>query len=69
MADDPAKARFFAIQLMRWTGLAMVLIGLLIVQRGIGPPVETGYALVLIGLLDGLIMPSVLARKWRSPPE
>ena len=69
VADDPAKARFFIIQLMRWMGLAMVVVGLLIMQRTIDLPVEAGYALVLVGLLDGLIMPSVLARKWKTPSQ
>lgn len=68
MNGDPARARFFIIQAMRWIGLAMVVIGLLIVRHKIDAPVEAGYALVLVGLVDALIMPTVLARRWKSPP-
>lgn len=66
MSDDPAKARFFVIQAMRWSGLAMVLAGLLIVLGKIDLPVEAGYVLLLVGLADALIMPSVLARAWKT---
>lgn len=68
MSDDPAKARFFAIQALRWTGLAMVMAGLLIVLDKIDLPGEAGYVLCVVGLADALIMPSVLARIWKTPP-
>ena len=67
--NDPARARFFIIQAMRWTGLAMVVIGLMIVQRRIDLPKEAGYALTLIGLFDALFVPILLARRWKSPPS
>jgi hypothetical protein len=65
--SDPAKARFFVIQAMRWSGLAMVIAGLLILNGKIALPIEAGYALTLVGLIDALIMPSVLAKAWKSP--
>ena len=68
MNDDPARARFIVIQALRWSGLAMVLVALLIIEDKIDLPKEAGYALFLVGLLDALIMPSVLARFWKSPP-
>jgi hypothetical protein len=69
MSADPAKARFIVIQVLRWSGLALVLFGLLIINRRIDLPEEAGYALFLVGLVDALIMPSVLARLWKSPPS
>lgn len=69
MASDPAKARFIAIQLLRWTGVALVLVGLLAVNGRIGLPREAGYVLTVIGLVDALIMPTVLVRRWKSPPR
>lgn len=68
-ARDPAKSRFIAIQVMRWIGLALVLFGLLVVNRKIDLPEVAGYALVVIGLFDALIMPTILSRRWKSPPE
>ena len=68
MSDDPARARLMAIHAMRWAGLALVLFALLVIYRRIDLPIEAGYVLVVVGLLDALIMPTVLARRWRSPP-
>lgn len=65
---DPARGRFIAIQAMRWLGLALVIFALLVIYRRIDLPVEAGYALFLVGLVDALIMPSILARRWKSPP-
>lgn len=64
---DPAKARFMVIQAMRWLGLAFVLVGLLIINRKIGLPAWVGYVCVVNGLFDALIVPSILARRWKSP--
>jgi|EndMetStandDraft_4_1072995.scaffolds.fasta_scaffold52514_3 hypothetical protein len=66
---DPARSRFIAIQAIRWSGLALVLFGLLVIYRRIDLPVEAGYALFVVGVLDALIMPSVLTKLWKSPPQ
>lgn len=68
MNDDPAKSRFLIVQAARWSGLAMVLVGLAITNKVIDMPEMVGYVLVVIGLLDSLIVPSILARRWKSPP-
>lgn len=67
MSQDPAKARFIAIQAMRWTGLAMVLVGLMIVYHRIDAPKELGYGLTVLGLIEALIVPTLLARLWKTP--
>ena len=67
-ARDRAKARFFAIQAMRFTGLGLVMLGLLIINRKLEAPEIVGYALFLVGLFDALFMPTILARRWKSPP-
>lgn len=63
---DPAKARFFAITLIRWTGVALVLLGLLIGSGRIALPAPVGIIFVIFGLFDALFMPTILARKWKS---
>lgn len=65
---DPAKSRFIAIQAMRWIGAAMVLFGLLIINHRIALPEIAGTVLVVVGLFDALIVPTILARRWKSPP-
>jgi hypothetical protein len=70
MNDDPARARLMVMHVMRWTGVALVVFGLLVItgHAGTSFPREVAYVLVVVGLVDALIMPSVLARRWRSPP-
>lgn len=69
MTEAPAKARFIVIQLMRWAGAAIAVFGLLVIYRKVDLPQEAGYVLFLVGLLDALIMPTLLARRWKSPPS
>lgn len=64
---DPAKARWMAIQAIRWTGLGLFVFGLLIYAGRIDLPIEAGWVLMAVGLLDALFMPSVLARMWKTP--
>lgn len=64
---DPARAKFFAIQALRMSGVAMVVVGILVIYGKIALPLEAGYVLFAVGLLDTLFMPTVLARIWRTP--
>lgn len=68
-AQDPARRRYMAILAMRWAGVALVIFGLLVIYRRIDLPREAGYVLFLVGVIDALIMPTVLARRWKSPPS
>lgn len=63
---DPAKARFFAITLVRWTGVFLVGLGLLVGTGRIALPPLVGIIFVLMGLFDALFMPTILARRWKS---
>ena len=67
MKDDPAKARWAAIQAVRWTGFALFVFGLLIAAGKIDLPEIVGYVFMGVGLVDALFMPSVLARMWKTP--
>lgn len=69
MSDDRARNRFLAIQAMRWIGTFIALFGLLVIYRRIDLPVEAGYVIFVVGLLDALIGPTLLARRWKSPPQ
>ncbi|MES2491877.1 MAG: hypothetical protein V4579_01190 [Pseudomonadota bacterium] len=64
--SDPAKARFLAITLVRWAGVGLVVIGLLATTGRIDLPAPVGPVLVLFGLFDALVMPTILARRWKS---
>ncbi|MET0179052.1 MAG: hypothetical protein ABW194_01050 [Novosphingobium sp.] len=68
---DPAAARFAVIQLVRLTGVALFVVGLLIQSRRLvwaeGLPTELGYVLMVVGLVEVFALPALLARHWRSP--
>ena len=67
MSDDPAKTRWMAIQAVRWSGLGIFILGLLIFTGKLDLPEIAGYVLMGVGLLDALFMPSVLAKRWKTP--
>jgi hypothetical protein len=68
MSDaDPARGRFFTIQAVRMAGVACVVLGMLIATQRIAWPEWLGYVLIANGLLDVLVIPIMLARKWRTP--
>lgn len=69
MSKDPARARLMAMHAMRWSGLALVIFGLMAMYGRVAFPREVAYVLVLVGLIDALIMPTVFARRWKSPPQ
>ena len=66
-AKDPAKARFFAIALIRLSGALMVLFGLLITERRVDLPWIVGVVLTVFGFFDVFVMPKLLVRRWRTP--
>lgn len=69
MNRDPARPRFFIIQLTRWSGVALVMLGLAIVNGLIGLPDIAGYAILAVGLAETLVVPTILSRAWKTPPS
>ncbi|MEO6387840.1 MAG: hypothetical protein ABIT16_10315 [Croceibacterium sp.] len=67
MDDDKARNRWMAIVFLRLGGAAMIIIGLLIVRGRFSADPIFGWFLLAVGLVDFLLMPTFLARKWRSP--
>jgi hypothetical protein len=64
---DPARRRFFTIQLVRVAGVACVLLAMLIGAERIAAPLWLGYALLAAGLAGVFVLPPILVRKWRTP--
>jgi len=67
--SDIETRRFATINLLRLSGVAFVIFGLLIVNGCFDVAPAAGYVLLVVGLLDVFLVPQVLARKWRSPGE
>ena len=69
-----AKKRFFAINVMRVMGIALLMAGFILIAGRwelAGQPTDRylGIALVLIGAFDFAVFPMLLARRWRSPRD
>lgn len=69
MTQDPAKGRFIVMQLVRLSGVALVMFGLAITVGRTDLPAPLGIVMVLIGLFEVLALPIILSRRWKSPPE
>ncbi len=67
--DTRARNRFIIIQLVRISGVALVLIGLLVMNGRINLPREAGFVLAAAGLFEAMLAPLLLARKWKTPPQ
>lgn len=66
-APDPARSRYMVIQIVRFTGVALTVLGVAVIAGKIDLPEVAGYALVVAGVIDAMVLPPILARKWRTP--
>ena len=67
MSADPAPRRFLIINLVRLSGAVLVALGAANVgQRWVEPADAIGTALLLLGALEILVVPRLLAKRWRS---
>lgn len=66
---DPARQRFIALQLLRLSGAVFALLGLLVVAKRIDMPLVAGYVFLVVGFLDLFVVPLLLAKRWKSPPQ
>ncbi len=66
MTDDPARSRFFILQLVRLVGVALVLVGIAITQGAIDLPPAAGVVLIAVGFVDVFFVPRLLAKRWKS---
>lgn len=70
MADqDPARARWAMLQLIRLGGLLFILGGMVVLSDVVSGPPVLGIGLLLIGLFEFFFLPVMIARRWKSPPE
>jgi hypothetical protein len=65
---DPARARFFTLGLIRLGGVAFAFLGVAIIAKRLVEPAEViGGILLFIAALDVLVVPVILAKRWRTP--
>ena len=68
-ASDKARGRFIVLQMLRLSGVALVVFGLAVVNGMLGLPALVGYVLIVAGMVDSFVIPALLARSWKSPLE
>ena len=68
-AADRARARYLVISVQRLLGAGLIMLGLLALNGALGWGKAVGVVLVVAGLVDFAVLPIVLARRWRTPPE
>jgi hypothetical protein len=69
-AEMQAQYRFLVINLCRITGAVLLVVGLAVIAReAFGIPKAAGYVLFLVGMLNFLLVPVFLAKKWKSKPD
>ena len=69
MADlnkDPAKLGFMVLQFMRMSGVAFAVVGAGIMVGKIHLPPQIGLGLAVFGVIESLVLPALLAHKWKS---
>lgn len=67
-----ARTRYAIITAMRASGVLLMVLGLWIWNSDIlkdGGMPTLGVPLFLLGFVESLIVPQILARKWRTPPR
>ena len=69
-AEMQAQYRFLVINLCRILGAIMLVVGLAVIAReAFGIPKALGYLLFAVGMLNVLLLPVYLSKKWKSKPD
>ena len=69
MDDARTMRRWWGLQLVRFGGLALVILATLIVGGTVRAPEALGWALLLAGMVAFFFGPKLLAARWRSPDK
>jgi hypothetical protein len=69
MNEDLAKKRFFTLTALRFGGVILAFVGIsIIAKRWIEPAEIIGIMVLAVAMIDVLIVPTILIRRWRSEP-
>nr|WP_315456411.1 hypothetical protein [uncultured Sphingorhabdus sp.] len=67
--ETRTQYRFLVLNLCRLTGAVMLVIGLAVIAReAFGLPKAAGYLLFVVGMIDLILVPVLLAKRWKSKP-
>lgn len=67
MSEELAKRRFFTLALLRFGGVVLAFVGIsIIAKRWVEPAEVIGGVLLAVAVVNVLLVPILLARRWRS---
>jgi len=67
MSDNVARNRWLAINAARLAGIALTVLGIMVLSGEAELPHVVGWIALGIGLPGALVVPALLVRRWRSP--
>lgn len=65
--DETARNRWAVIQATRLAGAILILTGILVRYQAVAAPLAVGIVLIVAGILGFFLLPTLLARRWRTP--
>lgn len=65
-AEALARQRLIILTLVRFSAIAMVMLGFAIVRKVIDLPWELGAVLAVAGMLEFFFLPRFIARRWNA---
>lgn len=69
MNEELAKKRFFILTALRFGGVILAFVGIsVIAKRWIEPAEIVGGVILAVAMIDVLIVPTFLIRRWRGTP-
>ncbi len=66
IADERARTGFMIITMVRFGGVALVMLGFAIVRGIIDLPYIVGVVFAVIGFFDIFFLPRFIARRWNA---
>lgn len=72
--EKAAKQRFIALNLFRLSGVAILMFGFLIMTEKFGfvegqKAKIMGAIIASVGMFQTIVVPRILGRAWRTPPQ
>ncbi|WP_086616613.1 hypothetical protein [Erythrobacter tepidarius] len=65
-ADAQARQRLLVLTALRFSGIALVMVGFAIVRGLIALPWAVGALLAVAGILEFFFLPRFIARRWTA---
>lgn len=65
-AEARARAGFFVLNALRFSGIGLVMLGIAITTQAIDLPWAVGAVIAVVGLLEFFFLPRIVARAWKA---